>query len=51
MANEVQRVEFEKHKKDWDITTLKLVTQIQSLEKGQQQVPYLTQRLSVHKLK
>jgi hypothetical protein len=28
MANEVQRVEFEKHKKDWDITTLKLVTQI-----------------------
>ncbi len=28
MANGVERIEFEKHKKDWDITTLELVTQI-----------------------
>ncbi len=26
MANGVERVEFEKHKKDWDIITLELVT-------------------------
>jgi hypothetical protein len=28
MANGVEKVEFEKHKKYWDITTFELVTQI-----------------------